>query len=282
MPKLSEYLSLIPLFKEKIKQVYTYIEGEVNNDITLSELDNISKTSPEGLMLYWPSYISWFFEEFTLKEFKKDIVALIDANTSQTDPWWSTEMKKFQDGDPLLWNPDTKKYYYATIDTSKQIIKYCSVTSAGGVCTVKVAKSDRTKLTSLELSRAIAYGDRVQPAGANIEYLSIDPDLLKCGLSIYFDPLLEQDDVKTAVEAAINAYIEQLNTKGEFSINDLEAAIRLVPGVQIIKRGLIETKAAGGTYLEVTDIVYQTFSGFLVVDPLFPLEDTVSYVANNG
>jgi hypothetical protein len=278
MPTLSEYLSLTKLFKKDIKTVYANIEDEVNNDITLNDLDNISKTSKEGLMLYLPSYISWFLEEYVFKIFKKDVQDLIDSNTSQTERWWTTEMKKFQDGDTLLWNEETKKYYYEAIDTTKQIIKFCSATSTGGVCSVKIAKADRSPLTIDEINRAITYGDRVQPAGANITYVSIASDLLKCPMTLYYDPLKDVVDIKPLVESAINAYLEVLNEKGEYNVNSFEDAIQSVTDIKRIKRGTIEAKPDGGVYAEVTDIVYLTLSGFIKVDPAFPLATIITYL----
>lgn len=282
MPTLSEYLTLTNLYKKDIKIVYANIEEEVNNDITLDDLDNVSKTSKEGLMLYIPAYFTWFFENYILKVFKSDVQTLIDANTSQTDEWWSTNMKQFQDGDTLLFDTTTKKYYYATLDVTKQIITYCSVTSIGGLCTVKVAKADRTPLSSPELSRAAAYGDRVQPSGANIEYVSVASDKLKCPTVVYYNPLKDSSAVQTAVEAAINAYLQVLNSKGEFNINKFEDSIQSIIDVTRVKRGTIEAKANGGAYVTITDIVYETYSGFIEVDAAFPLSTVITYLPDNG
>lgn len=280
MPTLSEYLQLTKTFKKDIKTVYSNIEDEVNNDITLNDLDNISKTSKEGLMLYLPAYIAWFFEEYILKVFKKDIQTLIDSNVSKTDIWYTTEMKNFQDGDALLFNTETKKYYYAVPDDSKKIVKYCSATSLGGICTVKLAKENRVALTSDELNRAKSYGDRVQPGGANIEYISINPDKLKCPTTVYYNPLRNEADIKASVEAAIEAYLLLLNSKGEFNTNKFEDAIQSVTDVERIKLGTFEGRADAGSFVEITDIVYLTYSGFIEVDPDFPLSTIITYIPN--
>ena len=278
MPLLSDYITLAQSFKDNIKQVWSILEDEVNNDITLDDLDNVSKTSKEGLLLYIPAYMTWFFETYILNTAKSDIQAIIDNNISPTDPWWQSEMKKFQDGDSLLYDPVTRKYYYAVIDATKNIIKYCSVTSGGGMATIKVLKDGKVPVSTAEYGRIKAYMNSVQPSGANLSLRSINSDKLKLPTTVYYNALRNVSDIQPLVEAAVNGYLDNLSFNGEFNLNFYEDAIQAVADVKRVKLGDIQGRPDSEGYADITDVVYLTYSGAVEVDPDFPLSVVITYV----
>ena len=284
MPTLQDYIELARQSKAQIRTIYETIEGEVNDDVTLDNLDTISKTSVEGLWIYIPAFCTWFFEQYVLVDFKKGIQDTIDNNTNLNDRWWATEIKKFQDGDTVLFNDATKRPYYAVIDTSKQIIKYAAVVSNSGLTTVKVAKEGKVKLSNDEMSRLSEFGNDSQPSGANIQYETYNPDKLKAPIKVYFNALRTVDYIQPIVEAAIINYLDNLPYNGRFRTSAYVDAIQKVIDVVDVEPLVFEAKPEGSSDWIIIDRVYDPLSGTVDISTDLSLIDAVTYipVSSNG
>lgn len=274
---LNEWIELVKLNKENIKTAYTEIEGEISDNATLASLNSVSRTSVYKLWIYVPAFVCWFFENYIFVVFKKDIETIISQNEFLTDRWLSTEMKKFQDGDTLVINNTSKRPYYATIDETKQIIKYVSVVSVAGSTTVKVAKADKVPLTNPELTRASAYLNDIQPTGSNIGLFTAASDQIKTPMTVYYNALRDEAEMKVLIQAAITDYLDNLPFNGEFLLSKLFDQIQSVQDVKDIVFGNFEAKpAAGVSYTPITRN-YMPLAGHLVIDPSFDLDTNITY-----
>lgn len=282
MPTLQETLENSRFVKEKLPEIHRIIADEANNDANLAELESISRTSNEGLFIYIPAYISAFFEEYVFKLFRSQIQSVIDNNTNLNDRWWATEIKKFQDGDELLFSASNKRPYYAVIDPDKQIIKYAAVVSQGGFSQVKVSKTDKEPLGPDELSRAIAYMREVQPSGANCEMVSLPSDKIKTPVTVYYNALKSEEVIAPLVEAAINNYLDNLEYNGDFYKSKFQDAIQAVPDVVDVVLGDFEARPNAEPSFTVFSRIYNPVSGVIEIDPDFPLEDAITYIPSNG
>lgn len=282
MPTLKEYIELARSAKDDVRIIYEAIEEEVNDDATLANLETVSKTSVEGLWIFVYAFMSWFFQEFVLAPFKIEIQNAIDNNVNPNDRWWAAEVKKFQDGDPLLFDETTKRYYYETIDPFKQIVKFVAIVNQAGLCTIKVAKANKEPLTSDELDRLRVFRSEVQPSGANIEEISIESDKLKAPITVYYNALRTEAFIKPLVEEAITNYLDNLPFNGRFSLTKYKNAIEAVPDVFDIVRGVFEARPDEEVAFSVIEREYDPLAGHIQIDPAFPLDDMIVYIPVNG
>lgn len=132
---LSEFYAL----KDRINEYYQLIYAEVNDDADLSGLTSTSKTAEFNLWMWMFAAMSVIVQDIWLER-KAEIQAIADSAIPGTERWFQKELLKFQYGDTLSFDVNTGKYFYAVIDTDKQIIKRCAVVSNGGLTQIKFIK----------------------------------------------------------------------------------------------------------------------------------------------
>jgi hypothetical protein len=245
-------------------------------------------------LFLWSTAVGIWSLENLQDIFKSEVTETILANQYGQLRWYQTISQSFQLGDQLVWNGNY--YEYETIDTTKQIITQAAATvSDDGVITLKVAKGDLPNiepLTTSELESYVYYikgsnspaaNDAMAPAGTLIEILSAENDDLKFAIDIFYDPLvLASDGSQVAaptvfpVEDAINDFINTLPFDSTFRVIGLVDAIQAVEGVNnLVVLNCDARKAGEVTYTDVlaeTGQKYTTFSGYLRMDPLHPLD----------
>jgi len=256
------------------------------NQQFLQDLSSNSKVSTWRLSLWIMAFGSWVMD--TLFDRHKNEVNEIVANAIPgTAKWLRAEVFKFQYGDTLQWIDN--KYQYAVIDPTKQIVKYCAVIEVGGQVRIKVAKDNNgqpTPLTSAELTALKDYINAIKFAGMNSTVSSNVADKLKLILKIYYDPqLLNPDGTLIAdgttkpVEDAVNNYLNNLPFNGTLYVNRLMDAIQSAEGVEEPYITTIEATYGNLPYQPVTES-YQADAGYIVIDPNYPLNANITYVAN--
>lgn len=217
----------------------------------------------------------------------KDIQDLIATKTPGTLFWYKQQALLFQFGHALEWDATNMRYSYAMTDESSRIIKLCAVAQSGGFLTMKLAKLDSSgspeKLTPLELNAfKLNYMERVKYAGVIINYISDDADLMKLSLKVYYDPSilapdgsLLTDPSKYPVNDAVSEMLYLMPFNGKFNTTSLIDWLQQVPGV--VNPLLIGCEARYGSnpYQPVVDY-YMPYSGYIKIDPLFPL--TINYI----
>lgn len=253
----------------------------------LADLTTPSKVAAWRLIFYIVAVAIWVHESLwdLMKKQLEDIAAFSRPGTSL---WYQQESFKFQFGDNLVWNAATMKYEYATVDLLKQIIKRCAVVEGGGFVRIKVAKLVSgvvTPLSSAELAAFDAYINDIKFAGTDTICSSYLPDLLKLVYKIYYDPLvlaangsLLSNPAIFPVEVAINNFISNLPFNGVFELSELIDAMQAASGVEDVIQVSAEAKYALLPYAPIVER-YMPNAGYLIIDPLFPLNTQLTYQA---
>jgi hypothetical protein len=267
---------------ETTDQILAEMATEQAGQPALSGLTSTSATAIYALWKFVTASIIAFFD--TLMDlFTADIQAIINSNQYGTDSWWYNKLLAYQYGDALVFLNNI--FQYATVDATKQIIVFSSVTSLNGVVQLKAATNNSgvpAPLTTPQYNGLLAYCQQCQPSGVRFALLSTNPDLLKFYGNIYYDPSGDITVIQPAVEAAINSFINSKNDNnfdGTLYLNKLVDAIQAVPNltgnqVDVLS---ISSQNSGGQYADFTSSC-QPESGYFIIDPAFPLSVTLNYI----
>lgn len=257
-----------------------------NSQTLLSDLTTSSKVAVWRLIFFVCAVSIW-----TLEKLFDDHKAWIEQRALEIQTgnlaWYEVKAKEFQLGDSLVFVDEV--FQYSPIDVTHQVVALASATESGNIVVLKVAKlvSDVvTKLSPTELSAFQIYMNKVRFAGTQMSIVSRDADLLKVYYKIYYDPLvlaadgsLLTDSSIFPVEDAINEYCKGLTFDGNLSITQLTDALQGVQGVVNPVYQSSEAKYGTGAYAAINDY-YNPNAGYLVIDPAFPLNTTLTYVAS--
>lgn len=278
-----------------VKEIYNSIVTAKDADDTIkSLLPAATADSWEGLLFeirnnpgkitVWRSMAAiwaiavWSFE-LILDLFKSDVLELEKETRFGHAAWWNARVLEFQMGHSIV--VEAGKPIYQTVDETARVVKFVAVQEAGGEVLIKVAKGSTAQpvvMASSELDALNSYVKKLAPMGVPVRAMSSAADLLKAEFDVYYDAIYGKSNVVAAVEEAINTYLVTLNFKGEFYVEKLIDAIQKVPGVVSVHRKNIEINDGVLGYRQISRI-YATRSGYLRVDPAFPLSATINYQA---
>jgi hypothetical protein len=219
--------------------------------------------------------------------------------------WYAAESLVFQYGDSLIYSDsyvdengvtitlEGKNVVYPIVDLDKRIVELSAADESGGLITIKVAKITSgvaEPLSAGELSAFEDYWKSKRFAGTPLNFVSSNPDLMKSYYIVTYDPelldstgTLLSDGVTKPVEVAIDSFLQTFqseNFNGTMQVVKLTSAIMNATGVLNAVPTNIEAKSDGGSYIDVlatSGHVYSTTSGYMKIDPLFPLSTTITY-----
>lgn len=208
-------------------------------------------------------------------------------------PWYAVESLEFQYGYDLIFNRTTKQIGYDVIDEDAKIVKLAAAELLNGQVTIKAAKLTSgvaEKLNTAELTSFTEYWIKKRIAGTPVSIISSDPDLIQIYLNIKYNPLildntgtLISDGATKPVEDAIDAFLQEFqaeNFAGDMQVMKLIDAVQSAQGVLNVVATDIQAKKDGGTYSDILALptqTYNSYAGYLKVDPSFPLSTTITY-----
>jgi hypothetical protein len=267
--------------KTSVKEIHTFINDEVDSNATL-EFDSVSKVSEWNLWTEVVSFLSYIMQLQWL-EAKAELTTIKETGIAANRFFFAREWKNFQFGDSLLVNDATGKYYYETIDPTKQIIKRLAIVQAINQWVVKVATESAglpVALSAPQLAAFQSYLNRTQPPGAQVKALSLDSDKIKALITIYHDPLEPIAELKAAIEAAYLAYISKIDINGDsvYYISRHVDSLQAVTGVSDVIVGEVQCKIDSQPYAVISR-KYEPFSGYLEHDSAVSLDDVFTYIA---
>lgn len=284
-----------------ISEIYNQISTTISSQVILQELQPevddsqtllTDLTSPSKVANWrlwkWIVSVAIWVHENLWDLFRSEVDNIVESARWGSLPWWQQKCLDFQYGDSLEFID--RKYQYIDIDPEKQIIKRAAAVESGRLVILKVAKlsgNDPVKLSGEELTAFQSYINKTKPPGTNTLIRSLDPDTMKLSYTIYYDPailnssgVLLSDGSTKPVEDAINNYIAGIvwdgtfkNTKAVDSIQKATGVVDLVPSVQY-------GKAAGVSDYRSFPKDYRSTAGYMIIDPEFPLETQINYIAN--
>lgn len=259
-----------------LKEIYEEINEEVSEDLTISATSE-SKVAEHRLWMYLFTEVSNILQGIW-EVFRQQLVDAAAEVPTGNDAWWDRELRKFQYGDSLVIDNLTKKYYYETIDTDKQIVSRVAIFGN----TIKVAKGDGSPeaLSTDEYDALDSYIRKLQPTGSNLILVSQASDLVLIACEIYYDAIISLSVVQENVEAAINAYLETLEfgvgSTGTFYISRVVDAIQEVEGVVDVEVQQVSAKQDGGQ-MGTVERRYFPVSGYISIDPDYPLSTSLTF-----
>lgn len=280
-----------------IQIIYDEIVSEKDNQTELSALQPVGD-SASGLttdlssgskvaiwrLWAWVTAVSVWTLEKLMDEFNAEVNSKISLTNYGNDLWWLDRMRGFQFGHNVIVIEvnDEKTFGYAVEDIPAQIIDFVAISdTTDGGSIIKIAKDDGgglpEVLTIAELNGAIAYIDKLQPAGSKIGVISRTSDLIKYTIDLYYNPLIDLTIVTSDVETAILEYHQNLEFDGAVILSKMVDAIQGVNGVFDVVVNNASGKPSGGTYATFNRI-YEASAGFVTIDPAFPLSSTITYL----
>lgn len=243
----------------------------------LADLSSGSKVAVWRLWAYVIAFAIWTHEQLW-DIFKAEIEDIAAKAIAGTPRWYYERTLEFQLGDTLTYQDF--QYRYATVNESARIVKYCAIQERpDGVVVIKTAKDSSgspVQLTGPELTALTAYLQQIKFAGTRLSVNSFAPDDLKIYYEIFYDPIIPEADIKTAVEDAINLFVKSLPFDGKFNINKLTDALQALEGVV---DPLFQSAEARYGALPYASFVreYESNAGYLQIDGAFPLSTTITY-----
>lgn len=241
--------------------------------------DSPSGTAMWQLVLRCVAQVIQYFE-VKLDLFKAELQKIVDDNQFGTFAWWEKKVGDFQYGDQLVFI--NNKWVYATVDTSKQIVKYTSITDDRGIVNVKAAKQTDNRPVNLdgdEAAALLSYMRKIRPPGIRMVVASLPADQLNLQLKVYYNAQVSLDVLQPLVEAQIVGYINNLDFNGVLFINKMIDAIQSIDAVinEQVEVVSTEVKQGASAYAQF-GLKYQAVSGYFEIDSDFPLSSTIQYV----
>lgn len=265
--------------KTRVAEIYTYIHNEISTDANLNLTSNSNVADWElwaGVMA-----VTSKVQEDITDQAKVDITAIKNSGIGANKTFFASEWKKFQYGDALLVDDETKKYYYAVPDESKQIIKRLAIFQGINSWEVKVAKETAGvpgPLTTDELNAFKGFVDKTAPPGPIIPVISRASDKIRAEFTVYYDALVPLVQVKASVEAAYMAYINAVDIEGDsrYYITKHIDALQSADGVVDVEKGVVQARIDEDALSDVNRF-YDPLSGYLEIDGAYTLATLLTY-----
>lgn len=226
--------------------------------------------------------------EMIFDQHKRDVEEKIALAVVASVPWYYKMALAFQYGDSLVLNERTQQYEYASVDESKQVVKYAAVRDKG--TSVQILVSGDQGGSPVALSNDVLtvfkqYMNRVKVAGVILNITSKESDNVTVTATITIDPLVLNEngellsDGSKPVEEAITSYLKHIIYGGTFNKTKLVDVIQAVEGVVDVE--LEECKYRPANSLEWTVLSGNNYTGnsgsYIPID----LANSLTYVVQD-
>lgn len=219
-------------------------------DTTKSFSEQFSKVSLEAIWIYIIAYALHLHEQ-VIDLLKKEVEQTLESNALCSIPWYHAQARNFQLGDDLLLDEKTYRYGYASVDESKQIIKYAAIRQIQEEEVTKlkvyVSKADKVPLSDIEIKAFTRYLNQIGAAGVHYTIVSLAATALSFKLNVNYNPLvLDPSGTRISgggkpVDEAIAGYLNSILYGGIFNRTKLIDSIQRAEGVTDVV--LTEVKA---------------------------------------
>lgn len=211
-------------------------ESAVRERYGLTEGDTFdgkfSKVSIERLLLYVVAFGIWVLEKL-MDSHKAEVGEMLADRTPHTTRWYRNRV--------LAMVPS---------GAAEAPVKYCSVDDRGARLKIKVAKGEpgsREPLTTSEKNALEAWMAEEKDAGLKIDIVNLAGDDMKVRLKVWYSPL-ELVPAEKPAEAALKAYVSNLDFDGLLSRNGLVDELRKVAGVEMVRIEELLTRYGQNTW----------------------------------
>ena len=251
---------------------------EKNNQSALSGLTSTSQTAIWNLYFFIVATAINIFEQLQ-DLYKSDIEIQINNVIPQTKQWLQAMVLKFQfdANNPQILSLVDLVPQYPIVDTTKQIITRCSVTTEiNKSVSIRVAKQEPpVKLTTAEVNALNSYVLLLGNAGVTYSVISQDPDLIEINADIYYNSQYSAI-ISDAVTSAINTFLANIPFNGAVYVAQLESALQGVAGVNDVKINVLNVRANTESYANthtlynlstgVNNRFYTPYAGYIITE----------------
>ncbi len=239
-----------------IDEITVAITTSLESKYTLST----SAAAEWRLWVHCIAYCIHLFE-LALDIFMIEMDADAEKEVAGSVTWYNQKCYEFQLGHELVFNKTTGLLRYAQIDESAQVIKIASVNADDNTIYFRVATRSEDgeiiPLTDIELLNFKNYIDAVKFAGTKSQVISTDADLVRYGLTIYYNPASPISAVEESVLAALDEFKTSQKFGGVVYSHKLIEAVTAVSGVVAAKLTNFESKSADAdAYTDIDTLVY--------------------------
>jgi hypothetical protein len=246
------------------RPITTIYQEIIDSKNAREELSDLNSTSQVAIYKLWAYVISVaiYTHELLWDLFKEDIESTLDSRINGTNEWYSQKALEYQDGDELLLLDDGTRLGYDPVLEDNRIVTRAAyfedLIGAKGRLNLKLAKGDVASLEELsteEKGRITQYFERIKFAGTNINIISIQPDEIELtDITVYHDGVKTDDEIRSAVESAMDNYLVNLPFNGVFYIESFRDAIQAVDNivdVYIVRLDRTEYSSGSGVSTQI-------------------------------
>lgn len=225
--------------------------------------------------------------EMLFDQFKTDVEEKISMAVVASVPWYYKIALAFQYGDSLVLNERTQQYEYASIDESKQVVKYAAVRDKGTSVQILVSGDEGGNPVALSndvLTVFKQYMNKVKIAGVLLDISSRESNELRINAIVYIDPLVlnthgeKLTDGSKPVQTAIEEHLKRIVYGGTFNKTKLVDALQEVEGVVDVELGVCQYKGEESEWVAISSNNYTGDSGSYIAPEL---SNTLTYVVQN-
>jgi hypothetical protein len=282
-----------------IQQIQNQIINSKNSQTELSGLDSPSQVS------IWKSWTFITAVAISLLEqlidlFKVEVEAKLLNKVSGTKNWIKNNILLFQysDTDPQIVQISSDYIIsYPTVYTNLQIVKQVAIEVLdNNIVQIKVAKNSPPEpLTTNERTALQSFLTEIMPAGIQTRLYSEVSDKIFIEGELFYNGMFSAL-IQANVNNAIKNYLENLPFGGKFVVQELEAAILAVTGVNDINISRIQARKDSQTFSygnntpiyilegsadDVNNRFYSAFAGYLITETTtgYTISDSLTFTA---
>lgn len=247
---------------ENIREAYGFVEGDTFNG-------KFSSVSIESILFYIVAACIYTFEVL-FDSYREDVNDTIETS-AHTARWYRDKALAFMRDVPLVEDAD----YYDTSDMTDEeieqakVVKYAAATESkdSSLLTIKVAtKGNNGELQPLDQTTDLAaYLAEIKDAGVRINLINRAGDVFFYEMDVYYNPLINANTVKSAVEDAVKNYVQGLPFDGQYSNMGCIDAVQKVAGVEVAEMKSAVARASSETTMTLIDARYRPSAGYMTV-----------------
>lgn len=247
---------------EYIREAYGFVEGDTFNG-------KFSSVSIESILFYIVAACIYTFEVL-FDSYREDVNDTIETS-AHTARWYRDKALAFMRDVPLVEDAD----YYDTSDMTDEeieqakVVKYAAATESkdSSLLTIKVAtKGNNGELQPLDQTTDLAaYLAEIKDAGVRINLINRAGDVFFYEMDVYYNPLINANTVKSAVEDAVKNYVQGLPFDGQYSNMGCIDAVQKVAGVEVAEMKSATARASNEMTMTPIDARYRPSAGYMTV-----------------
>jgi hypothetical protein len=247
---------------ENIREAYGFVEGDTFNG-------KFSSVSIESILFYIVAACIYTFEVL-FDSYREDVNDTVETS-AHTARWYRDKALAFMRDVPLVEDAD----YYDTSDMTDEeieqakVVKYAAATESkdSSLLTIKVAtKGNNGELQPLDQTTDLAaYLAEIKDAGVRINLINRAGDVFFYEMDVYYNPLINANTVKSAVEDAVKNYVQGLPFDGQYSNMGCIDAVQKVAGVEVAEIKSAVARASSETTMTLIDARYRPSAGYMTV-----------------